>query len=382
MKSTRNYLIVVLALAALGAGGLAWQQYQELIGLRAAALSASERASLLKRLQEAQDRARELEAQLAAAASGAGVAADAVASADGTPNNVGGRGGRGGFGRGANMTPAQQAAIQAIMQSPQAQALQKAALDARYAALIKNLNLSPEQGDKLKSLIADGQSARQDAMAAAQAAGIDPRTDPAGFQKLLADAQAQSDANIRAAIGDSGFAALQQYNQTMPQRNLVSQLQQQLSLGGAVLTSDQSEQLVQILAATSPQRGGANAGGGGGFGGGFGGGGGGGFGPGNGLGGGGFGAIGALAGGGGGGGRGGFGGGTQITAEAITQAQTVLAPVQLQALQQLQQTQQAQQQIQRQIIQVTAGGNQGAQGGGAAQGAGRQRGGRRGAAAQ
>ncbi|HWA08608.1 MAG TPA: hypothetical protein VG838_03990 [Opitutaceae bacterium] len=356
MKSTRNYLIAVLALATAGAGGLAWQEYQQLATLRGDALTASERASLQKRLQEAQDRIRELEARLAAALGNGTGPADTVATTADAAATPGGRGGR--FGGRANLTPAQQAAVQAIMQSPQAQALQRAALDARYAALIKNLNLTPEQGDKLKTLIADSMSARQDAMAAARAAGVDPQTDRAGFQKLVADAQAQSDAAIKDAIGDSGFAALQQYNQTMPQRNVVNQLQQQLALGGSPLSSDQTEQLVQILASTSQQGqrgGGAFAGGGGG--GGFGGGGyGGGFGGGG---------LGAVAGGfGGGGGRGGFGG-VQITNAAITQAQGVLAPAQVQALQQLQQTQQAQQQLQRQIQQTMGGG---------------QRGGRRGAA--
>lgn len=343
----------------LALGTVAWRQYQELVRLRANTLDATERASLQKRLKDAQDRARELEAQLASA-TGVTVVDGADPAAPGAANTAGGRGGRGAAR--ANMTPAQQAAIQAIMQSPQVQALQKAALDARYAALIRNLDLTPEQGDKLKSLIADGQAARQDAMAAARAAGIDPRTDPQGFQKLIADAQAQSDSAIKAAIGDSGFAALQQYNQTMPQRNVVSQLQQQLSYT-APLTNDQSEQLVALLASNAGQ----NQGFGGGRG--FGGGGGGGFG-GGGFGGGGFGGgIGALMGGGGGG----FGGGTQITTAEITQAQTFLSPAQVQALQQLQQSQQAQQQVQRQIQQVTRG-NQA--------GGGRQGGGRRGTTAQ
>ncbi len=357
MKSTRTYLVCVLGVGVLALGTVAWRQYQELIRLRASTLDATERASLQKRLKDAQDRARDLEAQLALATG--------VTVVDGTANpaapaatNVG-RGGRG-AGR-ANMTPAQQAAIQAIMQSPQAQALQKAALDARYAALIRNLNLSPEQGDKLKSLIADGQAARQDAMAAARAAGIDPRTDRDGFQKLVADAQAQSDSAIKAAIGDDGFAALQQYNQTMPQRNLVNQLQQQLGFT-APLSNDQSEQLVQLLASNAGQRGGGAQGQG------FGGGGRGGFG-GGGFGGGGFGGAGAIFGGGGGGG-GGFG--TQITTAEIRQAQTFLAPAQVQALQQMQQSQQAQQQVQRQIQQVTRGNQNGA--GGA-------RGGRRGTTA-
>lgn len=341
----------------LALGTVAWRQYQELIRLRGNTLDATERASLQKRLKDAQDRARELEAQLASA-TGVTVVEGADPATPGAAATVGGRGGRGAAR--ANMTPAQQAAIQAIMQGPQAQAIQKAALDARYAALIRNLNLSPEQGDKLKSLIADGQAARQDAMAAARAAGIDPRTDQPGFQKLVADAQAQSDAAIKATIGDAGFAALQQYNQTQPQRNVVNQLQQQLSYS-APLTNEQSEQLVALLAANGGQNqgfGGGRGGGGGGFGGG-------------GFGGGGFGGgIGALMGGGGGG----FGGGgTQITTAEITQAQTFLSTAQVQALQQLQQSQQAQQQVQRQIQQVTRG-NQA--------GGGRQGGGRRGTTAQ
>jgi hypothetical protein len=354
-----------LGVGVLALGTVAWRQYQELVRLRADTLDATERANLQKRLKEAQDRARDLEAQLASATGVTVVDGAADPATRGAAANNGGRGGRGG-GRG-NMTPAQQAALQAIMQSPQAQALQKAALDARYAALIRNLNLSPEQGEKLKSLIADGQAARQDAMAAARAAGIDPRTDRQGFEKLVADAQTQSDLAIKAAIGEDGFAASQQYNQTMPQRNLVNQLQQQLSYS-APLSNAQAEQLVQLLASNTGQRGGGGqAGQGQGFGGGGRGFGGGGFGGG----GGGFGGVGALMGGGAGGG--GFGG-TQITTAAITQAQTFLAPAQVQALQQMQQSQQAQQQVQRQIQQVTRGNQAGAGGG--------RQGGRRGAAAQ
>ncbi len=358
MKSTRNYLILVLSIVVIGGGALAWQQYQELIRLRAAVSGGEDLATLKKKLWDAEKHAKELEAQLEAALGNEATPADALVATATDPNAPATGRGRGGRG---NLTPQQQAALQALMQDPKVQSLmaqqQKAALTARYGPLIKNLGLSPEQGDKLISLVADSQGARQDAMTAARDAGINPQTDPQGFQKMLADAQAQSDASMKAALGDSTFAALQQYNQTMPQRNLVSQLQQQLALS-TPLTSDQSEQLVQILAATSPQGAGGGGGGRGFGGGGFGGGGGGGFG-----------AMAALGGGGGfggggfgGGGGGGFGGGVQITQAAITQAQAVLAPAQVQALQQLQQTQQAQRQMQ-QIMQQTLGGGTGRGGG-------------------
>ena len=340
MKSTRNYLILVLSLIVVGGGALAWQQYQELLSLRASALSSDDRAALQKRVWDAEKRARELEAKLAAAQRGD--AEETATAADGTAPGAAGPAGRGGR---ANMTPEQIAQLQAVLQSPQVQSLmaieQKAALNARYAALIRNLNLTPEQGDKLKSLIADRQSAQQDAAVAAREAGVNPRQDPQGYQKLIADAQAQSNDNIKSLLGDDGYAALQQYDQTVPQRNVVNQLQQQLSYT-TPLSSEQSEQLVQILAASSPQ--GAN--GGGQFGGG---------------GGAGFAAFAGAGGFGGFAGRG--GGGTQITTAALAQAQAILNPAQFQALQQLQQTQQAQQQVQQILQQNGAGGRGGRRGG-------------------
>jgi hypothetical protein len=359
VKSTRNYIILVLALVIIGGGALAWQQYQELVGLRAAALTAEDRASLEKRVWDAEKQVRELQAQLAAALGTGG--GDVAETPEGATDTAGARGGRRGL---ANITPEQRAALQALMQDPKVQALMsiqaKAALQARYAALIKNLNLSPDQSAQLVSQLADRQSAQQDARQAAQAQGINPRTDPQGFQSLVATAQAQANDAIKATIGDAGFAALQQYDQTMPQRTLVNQIQSQLSYS-APLTADQSEQLIQVLAANAGQGGGGGRGGGG-FGGG---------------GGGGMGALAAMAGGGGGFGGGfgggGFGGNTpQITQAAIVQAQNFLSPVQVQALQQLQQTQQAQNQLQQVIRQTVGigGGGGGRRGGGGGNGGG------------
>ncbi len=100
----------------------------------------------------------------------------------------------------------------------------------------------------------------------------------------------------------------------MPQRNVANQLAQSLSYTNTPLSADQTEQLVSILAANTPAS--TNS-------------------TGNNL-------RANLA-------TGlGFGGGGQtspITNDAITQAQTVLSPTQVAALQQLQATQQAQAQL-------------------------------------
>ncbi|MBS0663552.1 MAG: hypothetical protein JSR48_09815 [Verrucomicrobia bacterium] len=312
MKSRQTYLILLLALTTLTGGAVAWKQYQELIKLRASALSTNERADWQKRLWDSEKRRHELEAALAdAKAKAADEADDEPAPAGPGTEETGPRRGRGGMGGLA-------AGFMAMMEKPEIQKLlaqqQRGALDARFAALFKSLNLSPEQLEKFKNLLVEKQTAIADVMAAARAQGIDPRTNRDEFRQLISDTQAEIDANIKSTLGDAGFAQYQDYQRTLPQRNTVTQLEQALSYTSTPLSSAQSDQLIQILAQSSgPQSNAAanrnlvraN------FGVGF----------------------------------GGAGPTSPITDAAITQSQSVLAPQQVQALQQLQQQQQAQQQL-------------------------------------
>lgn len=307
MNSPKNYLILFLALATAGGAALAWRQYQELIQLRASSMNGDERADWQKRLWAAEKRRHELEAALKA--KNAGPTVESADSADG-PDGPGGRRG----GNRGNMA----ANFMAMMDKPEIQKLmaiqQKAGLDARYATLFKNLNLTPAQLDQFKNLLVEKQTAMTDALAAARAQGINPRTDPQDFQQLVTDAQAEADNNIKATLGDAAYAQYQQYQQTLPQRNVVNQLAQSLSYTNTPLTSDQTEQMVQLLAANTPASSNSTAN-----------------------------SLRATV-------TAGFGiGGGQtspITNDAITQAQTVLSSTQVQALQQLQATQQAQAQLQ------------------------------------
>jgi len=310
VRTPKNYLIAFLALTTIGGAALAWSQYQELIQLRAATLQSDERADLEKRLWAAEKRKHELEAALAARARGP------VANPEDGPGGPPGGGPEGRGGNRGNMA----ANFMAMMDKPEIQKLmaiqQKASLDGRYAALFKSLNLTPEQLDKFKNLLVEKQTALTDALAAARAQGINPRTDPEDFQKLVADAQTEADNNIKSTLGDAGYAQYQQYQQTLPQRNVVNQLGQSLSYTNTPLTADQTEQMVSILAANTPASG--NSGGN---------------------------ATRAAVASAFGVGFGGAQGNTPITNNAIAQAGSVLAPAQVTALQQLQAAQQAQAQL-------------------------------------
>ncbi len=345
MKSPKTLVILLLAVTTVGGAILVWQQYQELVELRAAAMQKDERATMQKRIWDLERQNKGLNDRLTASRSGAGDDPANLPMVDGPRR-----------GRGGNNPLQMINAVRNALAKPEVQALmsvaQKGHIDSQYAALFRSWNLSSDQSTKVKALLLERASTMQDVMSSALEQGVNPRTDPQGFQQLVANAQNDTNNSLKAVLGDAGYNQLQTYDQTMPQRNVVNQLQQTLSYTDTPLTPAQAEQLVQVLAAnpalpranpgaivvqsSSGSAGGgasqvvvtAAAGdGGGALGAMF------------------AGALGGLAGGGGAALVG--GGAATITPAAVAQAQTVLAPSQVAALQSLQQQQQTQQQLQQ-----------------------------------
>lgn len=196
-----------------------------------------------------------------------------------------------------------------LLENPEAQRLmavqQRGALDQRYGALFRYLNLPPDQLERLKDLLVERQTAAVDVLAAARSQGLNNRENRGEIRSLLEAAQAEVDESIRALLGESGYQRYQYYNATQPQRAAVDRLEQRLSYSTLPLSHSQSEQLVQLLAAKPSSRTATVA------------------------------ARPGLA--------GMFGGqATTITDEVVTQAATILSAVQLEALRQLQAEQQAQ----------------------------------------
>ncbi len=321
-------LLVILVVLIVGSAGFGVAQLSEIRKLQQdlAALG-QERTALQKSLWDLKKRNGELESRRNRGNNPAAVTdgertGDPAAGSDGPPGGPRGQNRPDGANRMAN-----------ILGSPEVQQLmavqQKAALDGRYASLFKKLNLSPADLEKFKSLLVEKQSAVMDVMAAARAEGLNGRENRDQIRQLVQDAQTEVDNTIRSTLGEAGFTQYQNYESTLPQRNVVGQLEQRLSYSSTPLTDMQSEQLVQILAQTAPQgnnadNAGRNTGGGA------------------------AGFVQAFA------GRGGAlatltGANIPITNEAITQAQTVLSTQQVSALQSLQQEQQASLQLMQQM---------------------------------
>lgn len=318
---TKNYLILLLALTTIAGGAFAWNQYQELIRLRADSRSDNARTDLQKRLWDLEKRNNELESEIAGLRARGNLAADAADGGDagstGAENRPGPARGPGRFnGRNgpANLTT--------LLQNPEFNKLwtdqQKARINGTYGALFKSLNLTPEQTAQFQNLLVERQMSMLDVLSAASAEGITGR---AQIGSLIQQAGSAIDSQIQALLGPDGYSQYTNYQQTMPQRNQVNQLQTLLvTSNGTPLQDYQTQQLTQILAQNSAasSSGQRTGGGGGGF----------------------YGAMGAL------------GGlfptpvtGPTITTNAVAQAASVLTPAQLQVLQQMQQQQAAQQQI-------------------------------------
>ncbi|MEY2879227.1 MAG: hypothetical protein RLZZ15_1607 [Verrucomicrobiota bacterium] len=351
MKSPKNFLLTLLALATAGVAVLAWRQQRELAALRTAALQSSERADLQRRIWDLERRNRDLadragaprgETESPAATAGA---ATPASRPDGPP-----RGGRG--------NPLQQvAALRAALAKPDVQAMiavqQKALVDARYAALFRQLGLPAAQRAKVEALMTEFQNTGLDVLTVATEQGV---RDPQGIRQLMEAVRADYLNGVKAALGDAAFQQFQNYEQTLPQRALVNQLQQRLSSTDTPLSPAQADQLVTILATNAPAtttaapasgglsqnapppggpRGPAGPGGDAGA------------------------VVGALLGGDFGGAFAGFAGGpgttgatAVITPAAVNQSQAVLSAPQVSALQQLQQQQQTAQQLQQIIREV------------------------------
>ena len=303
-SKVKNYLIVLLALATVSASLIAWTQSRRLTALEADLLKASAAATAVKPKS----------APVAAEFSGKPATA-AVTPAEGDPAAPADE--AAGQNRQRNNNRANFAALMANPEFAKAMSIQqRAALDARYADLFKQLKLSPAQLEKFKDLLIERQTARMDVMATAREQGLDPRANRDELKKMTDEAQAEVDAAIKTSLGESVYNQYQTYDATQPQRALVSQVNSILGYSSTPLNETQSAFLVTALStgttATTEQAAG---------------------GPGN---------------------WGGGGNRATITDAVIEQAQAVLFPAQVEVLKQVQAEQQAQQKV-RELMRANGG---------------------------
>ena len=128
----------------------------------------------------------------------------------------------------------------------------------KYRAFFRQAGLSAEKREAFHRAMIQRDEQVMDVDAIIRAQGLTRPDEPAA--KMLAKADADLKATQRAVLGDDGFRQLQEYDRTSSLRDIVNGI-----AGGAVmvarepLSSQQAEQLLQVMANASPsyQRGGA-----------------------------------------------------------------------------------------------------------------------------
>ncbi len=244
MKSRATAAALVLAVALLGVGWLAWNQHLELIQSRADALNPDERAELRKRAWDAEARAKKLEADLAAER--------AKASTNAKPDDTK----SGDSAAKANPAKANNARVEmlAMLNSPEMQAAMNAkfreAVDTRYAQLFKSMNLAPAALAQLKDLLVERQSSIVDiaAAAAAQSMQDGKKFDQSQMRELIATAQNDIDQKLQSQMGPEAFAQFQNYENAQLFRGATANLQRGLAMVQAPMSDEQQEQFTVNIA--------------------------------------------------------------------------------------------------------------------------------------
>jgi hypothetical protein len=122
---------------------------------------------------------------------------------------------------------------------------QKAMINMMYAGLFKDLNLSPDEKEKLKGILTETQMRNMESAQSLFGGKQEGAADDS--EKQMADAKQQTDAEIKALLGDERFAQYEEYQKSMGERMQIDQLKTQLAAEEMPLQDQQMAQLLQAM---------------------------------------------------------------------------------------------------------------------------------------
>lgn len=122
---------------------------------------------------------------------------------------------------------------------------QKAVINMMYGGLFKELNLSPDEREKLKGILTEAQLKNVEnaqALFGDNKDGLSEQT-----QKQFTDAKAQTDAEIKEMLGPERFAQYQDYQKNMGERMQLDQFKNQMAADNQPIQDQQAAQLMQVM---------------------------------------------------------------------------------------------------------------------------------------
>jgi hypothetical protein len=119
-------------------------------------------------------------------------------------------------------------------------------IEKSYAALFKQMNLTPEQSAGMKDLLQGKMLVAADMGMSMMDGSLDAAKRAELGKQVKADTDAY-DGQIKQFLGDDNFKAFEGYEKTMPDRMAVGQFRDQLAGSATPLGEEQEQQLVQAL---------------------------------------------------------------------------------------------------------------------------------------
>ena len=123
-------------------------------------------------------------------------------------------------------------------------AQQKLVLKKMYGPLIADLNLSPDQQQKLNELLLDQQ---MKTLERSQDMFKEGAMDLKKTGELAKDAEKESDAAIQELLGPEKFAEFQESKKTMSERMQLGEFKQQMQDAGSPVRDEQAKQMLAIM---------------------------------------------------------------------------------------------------------------------------------------
>ncbi|HWQ90467.1 MAG TPA: hypothetical protein VN673_02260 [Clostridia bacterium] len=120
---------------------------------------------------------------------------------------------------------------------------QRMVMDQLYAPFVKQMNLTPEETEQFKDLLAG--TAEQGMELATSMFGGEGATNRTEIAKNMAAQQREQEEKMKALLGEERYAQYQEYQQTVGERAQLNQFRQQF--GGANISEQQTEQLLAMM---------------------------------------------------------------------------------------------------------------------------------------
>lgn len=123
---------------------------------------------------------------------------------------------------------------------------QRTLLDNRFAEVFRDLSLTPQELERIRSLLIEKQNSALDVLMLSRS-DIDLSVASAEVNMAAEMARAEVDAAIEITLGPERYSMFKRFEETLPQRATVEQLAQRLSYSDSPLRSEQAEALVDLM---------------------------------------------------------------------------------------------------------------------------------------